>query len=82
MTNVKLHSMSPDEIVSMQQKKKHPLVSTLRFIPKKNGLRPIAKIYAALELQPRKEVLQKKVICLHVHYKLSLCYAAIMLVVL
>ncbi|XP_077347971.1 telomerase reverse transcriptase isoform X1 [Lithobates pipiens] len=61
LTNVKLHSMSPDDIVSMQKKKKNPLVSTLRFIPKSNGLRPIAKIYAALELQPRKEVLHKKI---------------------
>ncbi|CAI9591123.1 unnamed protein product, partial [Staurois parvus] len=45
----------------MQQKKNHSLVSTLRFIPKKNGLRPIAKIYSSLELQPRKETVQKKI---------------------
>ncbi|KAM5157302.1 telomerase reverse transcriptase isoform 2-T2 [Mantella aurantiaca] len=60
LTNVKLCLLSPDEIESMQ-KKNSSLVSTLRFIPKKNGLRPIAKIYSTLEMQPRKEIVQKKI---------------------
>nr|DBA24726.1 TPA: hypothetical protein GDO54_012346 [Pyxicephalus adspersus] len=60
LTDVKLRLLSLDEIEYMQKKKNNSVVSTLRFIPKKNGLRPIAKMHATLEVQPRKEMVQKK----------------------
>ncbi|XP_072268091.1 telomerase reverse transcriptase isoform X4 [Pyxicephalus adspersus] len=61
LTDVKLRLLSLDEIEYMQKKKNNSVVSTLRFIPKKNGLRPIAKMHATLEVQPRKEMVQKKI---------------------
>ncbi|XP_018424735.1 PREDICTED: telomerase reverse transcriptase [Nanorana parkeri] len=57
----KLQLMSPDEIDNAQQKKNSLMISTLRFIPKKNGLRPIAKVCTTLEVQLRKEIIQKKI---------------------
>ncbi|XP_075068775.1 telomerase reverse transcriptase isoform X2 [Mixophyes fleayi] len=61
LTNVKLRLMSADEVESLQQQKNVPLVSTLRFIPKTNGLRPIAKMCYTLGTQQNKEIRQKKI---------------------
>ncbi|XP_063778754.1 telomerase reverse transcriptase isoform X2 [Pseudophryne corroboree] len=60
LTNVKLRLMSNDEVDRFQQQKNAPLVSALRFIPKTNGLRPIAKICFTLGVQQRKEIRQRK----------------------
>ncbi|XP_056376264.1 telomerase reverse transcriptase isoform X2 [Hyla sarda] len=43
-TNLKLRLLSTEEIETLQQQKNIPLLSRLRFIPKTNGLRPIAKM--------------------------------------
>ncbi|XP_068092548.1 telomerase reverse transcriptase isoform X3 [Hyperolius riggenbachi] len=60
LANVQLRPMSPAEINNMRHLKSSPLVSTLRFIPKPNGLRPISKLYNTLKIQHTKETRQKK----------------------
>ncbi|NXH42678.1 TERT transcriptase, partial [Dicaeum eximium] len=59
---VQLRPLSSEEIESISQKKFVPLVSKLRFIPKRNGLRPIVKVSGVVE--PRalsKESREKKI---------------------
>ncbi|XP_069814636.1 telomerase reverse transcriptase isoform X2 [Dendropsophus ebraccatus] len=60
MTNLKLRLMSTDEIENLQQQKNTPLVSRLRFIPKTNGLRPIAKMCNTLVTKQSNEAKQRK----------------------
>ncbi|XP_075683115.1 telomerase reverse transcriptase isoform X2 [Rhinoderma darwinii] len=61
MTNVNLRLMSTDEIGSMYQQKNNIFISRLRFIPKTNGLRPIAKMCNSLGAQQSKEIKQRKI---------------------
>ncbi|CAN2389591.1 telomerase RNA reverse transcriptase activity [Pristimantis euphronides] len=59
IANVKLHLMSSYEMENMQLQKCTPFISTLRFIPKKNGLRPIVKMCNSLRL-PQSQIKQRK----------------------
>ncbi|XP_061444589.1 telomerase reverse transcriptase isoform X2 [Rhineura floridana] len=44
LTKVHLRTLLEEEIETLQQRKCVPLASTLRFIPKPNGLRPVVKV--------------------------------------
>ncbi|XP_066441060.1 telomerase reverse transcriptase isoform X3 [Eleutherodactylus coqui] len=61
MTNVKLRLIPTDEMENMQQQKNTPIISRLRFIPKRNGLRPIVKMCDTLVEQQSKEIKQRKI---------------------
>ncbi|KAJ6661400.1 hypothetical protein lerEdw1_015028 [Lerista edwardsae] len=44
LATVHLRALAKEEIEALQQKKCVPLASKLRFIPKRNGLRPVVKL--------------------------------------
>ncbi|NWV90824.1 TERT transcriptase, partial [Machaerirhynchus nigripectus] len=48
---VQLRPLSSEEIETMHKKKFVPMASKLRFIPKRNGLRPIVKVSGVVEPQ-------------------------------
>ncbi|NXQ51504.1 TERT transcriptase, partial [Anthoscopus minutus] len=59
---LQLRPLSSEEIETIRQKKIVPVVAKLRFIPKRNGLRPIVRMNGVVE--PRalsKESRQKKI---------------------
>ncbi|OWK62961.1 Telomerase reverse transcriptase [Lonchura striata] len=59
---VQLRPLSSEEIETIRQKKFVPMASKLRFIPKRNGLRPIVKVSGVVEPQAlSKESREKKV---------------------
>ncbi|NXD92750.1 TERT transcriptase, partial [Chaetorhynchus papuensis] len=58
---VQLRPLSSEEIETLRQKKIVPVASKLRFIPKRNGLRPIVKVSGVVDPQaPSKESREKK----------------------
>ncbi|XP_075442467.1 telomerase reverse transcriptase isoform X3 [Ascaphus truei] len=61
LANIKVRLISSEEIEDMQQQKNVPLVSRLRFIPKTNGLRPIAKMCNTLRAKQSKKSKAKKI---------------------
>ncbi|NXH29387.1 TERT transcriptase, partial [Myiagra hebetior] len=59
---VQLRPLSSEEIETIRQKKTVPIVSRLRFIPKRCGLRPIVKLSSVVEPQAlSKESREKKI---------------------
>ncbi|NWV20522.1 TERT transcriptase, partial [Origma solitaria] len=55
---VQLQPLSSEEIESFSKKKFVPVASKLRFIPKRNGLRPIVKVSSIVE--SKQQALSKK----------------------
>ncbi|XP_015474090.1 telomerase reverse transcriptase isoform X3 [Parus major] len=67
---LQLRPLSSEEIETIRQKKFVPMASKLRFIPKRNGLRPIVKVSGVVE--PRalsKESREKKMNCYNTQLK-------------
>ncbi|XP_053323288.1 telomerase reverse transcriptase [Spea bombifrons] len=58
---VKMRALTPEEVQHMQQQKNPNLISSLRFIPKTRGLRPISKFCCALGAQQSKQCSEKKI---------------------
>ncbi|KAM8967022.1 telomerase reverse transcriptase [Pelodytes ibericus] len=61
LEKVELRLLSSDEIEDLQQQKNINLCSTLRFIPKINGLRPIAKMCNTVGGQQSRECRIRKI---------------------
>ncbi|NXU43182.1 TERT transcriptase, partial [Drymodes brunneopygia] len=61
LVKVQLRPLSSEEMETIRQKKFVPVASELRFIPKRNGLRPIVKVSSVVKPQAlSKESREKK----------------------
>uniref|UniRef100_A0A8C5QU59 Telomerase reverse transcriptase n=1 Tax=Leptobrachium leishanense TaxID=445787 RepID=A0A8C5QU59_9ANUR len=59
--NVQLRLMSSQEMQDLEQQNSDYFISSLRFVPKSSGLRPIAKLCCMLGAQPSNECRNKKI---------------------